>query len=49
MDSATAEKVRRSIDANGNVKRLSDTGGYALGDILGEALTIGVAILVGLL
>jgi hypothetical protein len=48
VNATTAEKIRRIIDANDKVKRLDDAGAHALGDIAGEILTIGIAILVGL-
>jgi hypothetical protein len=47
VNATTAEKIRRIIDAN-KTKRLDDAGAHALGDIGGEILTIGIAILLGL-
>jgi hypothetical protein len=48
VNASTAAKLRSRL-ANNNAKRLDDAGAHAVGDILGEVLTIGFAILFGLL
>jgi hypothetical protein len=48
VNATTAEKIRKIIKAKDKVKRLYEASGHALGDIGGEILYIGIAILVGL-